>query len=119
MPAEPESTPRAATSLVERLRAVHLQMLDAVLTGDGLAAVADLAAEAAGGPVAIVVSRLGVAVASGGGAPAPAGAVALCADRPPERPRHVVARLAAESAGALAQHIGGGPAGRVFAVLRA
>ena len=39
-------------------------MLDAVLTGDGLAAVADLAADAAGGPVAIVVPRLGVAVAS-------------------------------------------------------
>jgi DNA-binding PucR family transcriptional regulator len=46
---------------------VHLQMLDAVLTGDGLAAVADLAAEAAGGPVAVVVPRLGVAVASAGG----------------------------------------------------
>ena len=39
-------------------------MLDAVLTGDGLAAVADLAADAAGGPVAVVVPRLGVAVAS-------------------------------------------------------
>jgi sugar diacid utilization regulator len=67
MPAEPHITPPAATSLVERLRAVHLQMLDAVLTGDGLAAVADLAAEAAGGPVAVVVPRLGVAVASAGG----------------------------------------------------
>src|ERR687895_2010022 len=67
MPAEPDITPTAATSLVARLRAVHLQMLDAVLTGDGLAAVADLAADAAGGPVAIVVPRLGVAVASAGG----------------------------------------------------
>ena len=67
MPAEPEFTHPAATSLVERLRAVHLQMLDAVLTGDGLAAVATLAAEAAGGPVAIVVPRLGVAVVSPGG----------------------------------------------------
>jgi sugar diacid utilization regulator len=63
----PDISPPAATSLVERLRAVHLQMLDAVLTGDGLAAVADLAAEAAGGPVAVVVPRLGVAVASAGG----------------------------------------------------
>jgi len=70
MPAEPHSTPPIASSLVERLRAVHLQMLDAVLTGDGLAAVADLAAEAAGGPVAIVVPRLGVAAASAGGEPA-------------------------------------------------
>ena len=42
-------------------------MLDAVLTGDGLAAVADLAADAAGGPVVVVVPRLGVAVASPGG----------------------------------------------------
>src|SRR3954453_20069829 len=67
MPAEPDITLPAATSLVERLRAVHLQMLDAVLTGDGLAAVADLAAGAAGGPVAIIVPRLGVAVASAGG----------------------------------------------------
>src|ERR687885_842223 len=63
----PDISPPVATSLVERLRAVHLQMLDAVLTGDGLAAVAGLAADASGGPVAIVVPRLGVAVASAGG----------------------------------------------------
>ena len=67
MTGRPEISPPAATSLVERLRAVHLQMLDAVLTGDGLAAVADLAADAAGGPDAVVVPRLGVAVASAGG----------------------------------------------------
>jgi sugar diacid utilization regulator len=67
MNGRPDISPPVATSLVERLRAVHLQMLDAVLTGDGLAAVAELAAEAAGGPVAVVVPRLGVAVASGGG----------------------------------------------------
>src|SRR5215208_1275814 len=227
MPAEPDFTPPAATSLVERLRAVHLQMLDAVLTGDGLAAVADLAAEAAGGPVAIVVPRLGVAVASSGGeralvavrryvgeqrrgrvAPVPAevvaevpiasgderiggvvllqpgrpepeaveflhlaavaaltevaveeareeveenvrgsfleelrerpdaidpadvvrraarlgcdlaaGAVVLCAELTSERPRHVVALIASEYAGALAQHIEGGVSGRVYALL--
>ena len=45
-----------------RLRAVHLQMLDAVLSGDGLGRVAALAADAAGAPVAIVVPRLGAAV---------------------------------------------------------
>jgi PucR family transcriptional regulator, purine catabolism regulatory protein len=67
MTGRPDISPPAATSLVERLRAVHLQMLDAVLTGDGLGAVAELAAEAAGGPVAVVVPRLGVAVASEGG----------------------------------------------------
>jgi len=229
MPAEPDITPPAATSLVERLRAVHLQMLDAVLTGDGLAAVADLAAGAAGGPVAIVVPRLGVAVASAGGepvlgavrryvgeqgrgrvAPVPGeivaevpiasgderiggvvllqpgrpepeaveflhlaavaaltevaveeareeveenvrgsfleelrerpdaidagdvvrragrlgcdlseGAVVLCAELSSERPRHVVALIGSEYAGALAQHIEGGPAGRVYALLPA
>src|SRR3954447_6583898 len=229
MPAEPDITLPAATSLVERLRAVHLQMLDAVLTGDGLAAVADLAAGAAGGPVAIIVSRLGVAVASAGGdgalgmvrryvgdqargrvAPVPGdivaevpiasgderiggvvllqpgrpepesveflhlaavaaltevaveeareeveenvrgsfleelrerpdaidpsdvvrraarlgcdlerGAVVLCAELSSERPRHVVALISSEYAGALAQHVEGGAAGRVYALLPA
>ncbi len=228
MPAEPDFIP-AATSLVERLRAVHLQMLDAVLTGDGLAAVAELAAEAAGGPVAVVVPRLGVAVASTGGeatlpavrryvgeqgrgrvAPVPPevvaevpiasgderiggvvllapgrpepeaveflhlaavaaltevaveeareeveenvrgsfleelrerpdgldpadivrraarlgcdlerGAVVLCAELTSERPRHVVALISSEYQGALAQHVEGGAAGRVYALLPA
>jgi sugar diacid utilization regulator len=54
--------------LVERLRAVHLQMVDAVLTGEGLERVAALAAGATGGTVAVVVPRLGVAVASDPGA---------------------------------------------------
>jgi PucR family transcriptional regulator, purine catabolism regulatory protein len=223
----PDISPPAATSLVERLRAVHLQMLDAVLTGDGLSAVADLAADAAGGPVAVVVPRLGVAVASaGGGAALPAvrryvgeqgrgrvapvppevvaevpiasgderiggvvlldpgrpepeaveflhlaavaaltevaveeareeveenvrgsfleelrerpdgldpaevvrragrlgcdlsnGAVVLCAELSSERPRHVVALIGSEYPGALAQHVEGGAAGRVYALL--
>jgi sugar diacid utilization regulator len=62
-PVEPVGRP----SLVERLRAVHLEMVDAVLGGDGLGRVAELAAEAARGPVAIVVPRLGAAVVSAGG----------------------------------------------------
>ncbi|HET8758995.1 MAG TPA: helix-turn-helix domain-containing protein [Solirubrobacteraceae bacterium] len=225
----PDISPPAATSLVERLRAVHLQMLDAVLTGEGLSAVADLAAEAARGPVVIVVPRLGVAVASAGGekalrglrhyigehgrgrvAPVPAevvaevpiasgderiggvvllqpgrpepeaveflhlaavaaltevaveeareeveenvrgsfleelrerpdaidaadvvrraarlgcdlsaGAVVLCAELTSERPRHVVALIGSEYAGALAQHLEGGASGRVYALLPA
>jgi sugar diacid utilization regulator len=231
MPAEPDISP-AATTLVARLRAVHLQMLDAVLTGDGLQAVANLAADAAGGPVAVVVPRLGVAVASEGAegalpavrryigthahpprgrvAPVPAevvaevpiasgderiggvvllapgrpepeaveflhlaavaaltevaveeareeveenvrgsfleelrerpdgldpadvirraarlgcdlerGAVVLCAELTSERPRHVVALISSEYPGALAQHVEGGPAGRVYALLPA
>jgi sugar diacid utilization regulator len=49
-------------SLVAQLREIHLQMVDAVLSGEGLIRVAQLAAGAAGGPVAIVVPRLAVAV---------------------------------------------------------
>ena len=58
--------PRSHGSLVERLRAVHLEMMDAVLGGDGLGRVAQLAADAAGANVAIVVPRLGAAVISAG-----------------------------------------------------
>ncbi|HEV2777594.1 MAG TPA: helix-turn-helix domain-containing protein [Solirubrobacteraceae bacterium] len=52
------AAPTAAT-LVERLRGLHLRMVDAVLAGDGLERVAELAAEAIGGTVAIVVPRVG------------------------------------------------------------
>ena len=210
---------------MERLRAVHLRMVDAVLGGDGLEGVATLAAGETGGVVAIVVPRLGAAAASGPadlsalrryvgerarsratgvppgvvaevpiasgdeqlGAvlllgdedPAPEvleflhvaavacltevaveearleveqnlrgsfleelrgrddlepddvlrraarlgcdlsrGAVALCAELSSDRPRHVVATIAGEHPGALAQHMdGGGGSGRVYALL--
>src|SRR3954452_1579653 len=62
-----QSAASAPGSLVERLREVHLRMVDAVLGGDGLAQVAALAAKAAQAPVAIVVPRLDVAVAAGAG----------------------------------------------------
>ncbi len=52
-------------TVMERLRAVHLRMVDAVLGGDGLEGVAGLAAGETGGVVAIVVPRLGAAVGSG------------------------------------------------------
>jgi sugar diacid utilization regulator len=55
-PTDPDATPRG---LVERLRAIHLQMVEAVLGGEGLDHVARLAAEAAGAPVAVVIPRLG------------------------------------------------------------
>jgi sugar diacid utilization regulator len=61
-----QSAASPAGSLVERLRSVHLKMVDAVLGGDGLQQVAALAAEAAGAPVAIVVPRLDAAAAAGG-----------------------------------------------------
>ena len=72
------AAPTAAT-LVERLRGLHLRMVDAVLAGDGLERVAELAAEAVGGSVAIVIPRLGSAVI------APAGQ----AERLPELRRYV------------------------------
>ena len=79
----------APPSLVERLRAVHLAMVDAVLGGDGLGRVAELAAAASGGPVAIVVPRLGAAAVAP--EPAAAGDVADAlrrhvADRVRDRP---------------------------------
>ena len=216
------------TTVMERVRAVHLRMVDAVLSGDGLEGVAALAASETGAVVAIVVPRLGAAAASGpvsdlgalrryvsersrsraaavppgivaevpiatgdeqlgavlllGEAePAPdaleflhvaavacltevaveearleveqnlrgsfleelrgrddlegdevlrraarlgcdlsRGAVALCAELSSDRPRHVVATIAGEHPGALAQHMdGGGGSGRVYALLPA
>ena len=52
------AAPRGGGGIVERLRAVHLEMVDAVLGGDGLDKVAALAADAAGAPVAIVILAL-------------------------------------------------------------
>jgi sugar diacid utilization regulator len=56
--------PRGGGGIVERLRAVHLEMVDAVLGGEGLDRVAALAADAAGAPVAIVIPRLGAVAAA-------------------------------------------------------
>jgi hypothetical protein len=50
----------------QSLRSVHQRMLEAVLGGGGLGEVAELAAEAVGAPVAIVVPRLDAAVTSPG-----------------------------------------------------
>src|SRR5919204_1705074 len=62
---EAQSAGDRGASVVERVRAVHLRMVDAVLGGDGLEGVAGLAAGETGGVVAIVVPRLGAAAASG------------------------------------------------------
>ena len=87
----------AGARLVERLRAVHLEMMDAVLGGDGLGRVAQLAADAGGATVAIVVPRLGAAVCSRGG---PADLAALrryvgerSRERPAQVPRGVLAEV--------------------------
>ena len=91
---------RAAGPLIERLRGVHLAMVEAVLGGDGLREVARLAAAAAGAPVAIVVPRVDVCVVW----PAETEVAALGAyvadrlrDRPAKVPPGVVAEVAIES----------------------
>ena len=92
-----ESIEPAGARLVERLRAVHLEMVDAVLGGDGLGRVAQLAADAGGAVVAIVVPRLGAAACSRGG---PSDLAALrryvgerARDRPAEVPGGVLAEV--------------------------
>jgi sugar diacid utilization regulator len=86
----------SAAPLVERLRSVHLEMVDAVLGGEGLGRVAELTAVAAGAPVAIVVPRLDEAVA----ALAPATRLEelrrYVADKARERPVRVPDGIAAE-----------------------
>ena len=90
-----------AGSLVERLRSVHLKMVDAVLGGDGLQQVAALAAEAAGAPVAIVVPRLDAAVAAGGESGVRDSTLEevrrYVSDRVRDRPSQVPEALAAEA----------------------
>jgi sugar diacid utilization regulator len=88
--------PARQTSLIERLRAVHLDMVDAVLGGDGLGRVAQLAADAAGGTVSIIVPRLGAAVVSAGG-PSELGPLRrYVADRLKDRPAKVPGGIAAD-----------------------
>ena len=53
--------PVSPPELVARLRELHVRMVEAVLGGEGLRRVAEITAQAAGAPVAIVVPRLGVA----------------------------------------------------------
>jgi sugar diacid utilization regulator len=94
VPAAPRG---GAGGLVERLRAVHLEMVDAVLGGDGLERVAALAADAAGAPVVVVIPRLGAVAAA---PPASEDDMATLrryvADRVKDRPAQVPPSVAAE-----------------------
>ncbi len=87
-PAPENDVAEGPPGLVERLRAVHLRMVEAVLGGDGLEHVARMAAGAAGAPVSIVIPRLGAAAMAGGPAPLPPEAVLE------EVRRHVADRVA-------------------------
>jgi hypothetical protein len=80
------------------LRTLHLAMLDAVLVGSGLGAVASLAAQECGGPVALIVPKLEVVAGSSGLSPASLGrlrgyAVARCGGRVAPVPAGVVAEV--------------------------
>jgi sugar diacid utilization regulator len=94
------SEPSGPTELIERLRAVHLEMVDAVLGGDGLQRVAALAAGAAQAPVAIVLPRAGAACVAPAQDPAGALLPALdqyvadrIAERPAQPPKGVVSEV--------------------------
>lgn len=67
-PARNQPDPHSG-GLVERLRAIHLQMVEAVLGGDGLDRVARLAADAAGGAVVVAIPRLQAFAQGGPSAP--------------------------------------------------
>jgi hypothetical protein len=101
--AAPSEPPAAAS-----LRAVHLSMVEAVLGGGGLGEVAELAAAAAGAPVAIVVPRLNASVTSPG-ARTDVGALRRYVDeRCRGRPVPVPAGVAAEAPIATGGEVVGG-----------
>ena len=80
------------------LREVHQRMLEAVLGGGGLGEVAELAAAAAGAPVAIVVPRLDAAVSSPGARADLAALRRYVLERSRGRPVPVPAGVAGEAA---------------------
>ena len=95
----PAGAPESA-ALVVRVREVHTKMVEAVLAGDGLQRVAALAAEAVGGPVAVIVPRLGSIVSAPEDAIAADDLAALrgyVADRVRDRPSKVPDSLLAET----------------------
>jgi hypothetical protein len=88
----PEGVP-----LLQKLRAVHLEMVDAVLGGEGLQRVAGLAAKATGGAVSIVIPRLSAAVISGDdGGPELAGLRRYVGERVKDHPAPVPKGVTAE-----------------------
>ena len=91
------AAPRGGGGIVERLRAVHLEMVDAVLGGDGLERVAALAADAAEAPVVVVIPRLGAFAAAPHASEAEATTLRrYVSDRVKDRPAQVPPSVAAE-----------------------
>jgi hypothetical protein len=104
-----DGTARAVPSppsetLPQRLRGVHVRMVEAVLGGGGLGEVAELAAEAAGAPVAVIVPRLDAAFTSPGARGADVAALRRyvgerCRGRPVTVPPGVAAEAPIQSGG--------------------
>src|SRR3954466_6188412 len=78
-------------------RGAHLEMMGAVLAGDGLERVAEIASERAGAPVAVIVPRLGVPVP--GWEKFERYVSARVAGGKPERPPEVAAEVPISSGG--------------------
>jgi hypothetical protein len=78
-------------------RGAHLEMVGAVLAGDGLERVAEIAAGHAGAPVAVIVPRLGAPVEAW--APYERYVAKRLAGGKPDRPRDVVAEVPIVSGG--------------------
>src|ERR671911_1829542 len=93
---------RALTAVADELagqtpRGAHLEMVGAVLAGDGLERVAEIAAARAGAPVAVIVPRLGVPL-EGWGRYERYVAARLAGGRP-QRPPEVVSEVPIASGG--------------------
>jgi len=98
-PARSRGRAGGAHSDAGRLRAVHVKMVEAVLGGGGLGEVAELAAEAAGAPVAVIVPRLEAAVVSSSVRAGELGALRrFVGDRARGRPVPVPSGVTAEAA---------------------
>ena len=94
------TTPAPESGKVEALpspRGAHLEMVGAVLAGDGLERVAEIAAARAGAPVAVIVPRLGVPL-EGWGRYERYVASRLAGGRP-QRPAEVTAEVPIASGG--------------------
>jgi len=102
-----EAAPSGAPG-ADSLRALHLSMVEAVLGGGGLGEVAELAAAAAGAPVAIVVPRLDAAVTSPGARPELGALRRYVAERCRGRPVPVPPGVAAEAPIATGGEVVGG-----------
>src|SRR3954454_6601494 len=94
--AAPDRMAGGGGPLLDRLRAAHLEMVEAVMCGEGLGEVAAIAARAAGVPVAICVPRIGEANVSPAAGIDPAALRRYALERTRGRPAPVPEGVVAE-----------------------